>query len=127
MNNFKVGDLIRRIDDIEDIAIVLNNYPNEVKIRFVKSQNEFTFSNAMINEFILVDAERDKKTAKSIQIEINKATSLFEQAFEAFDKAQKIADNIGGLSNLNYKNIISIKELEKLVEDNGWCSSSLSC
>lgn len=72
--------------------------------------------------------EADKYIAAQVQAKLDLAKSNFEQAFLAFQEAQEIARKYGSsVSEMSYYKIASLKDLEGVLETNGWNSSSLMC
>ena len=74
-----------------------------------------------------VDCAADKKLSIKAQAKINQAKSFFEKAFEAMQELHALVDNNSSLRDLQEEGVISLKELEQVVEKFGWSTSSLYC
>lgn len=70
------------------------------------------------------DAEAEAQAKKLAQEQLDKATYLFEAAFEQLQQARATAEKANLFLGQYY---FDVKKLDELVEKNGWSSSSIWC
>lgn len=93
-----------------------------------KRANSTILDSHHVEDLELIDLEKDQKVAKKIQTRLNSARYAFEKAFFQLQEAAKIADvNEVDIQTFADLKLLSILELEKTIDDNGWRSSSLWC
>lgn len=130
MNNeqITIGMKVRAIEwngDFTSIGVVqeLPNKNEEVKIKWNKGNSKPEL--VPLKYVQLYDPEADKELGQKIQSKIDEAKSSFENAFRAYKNAQELCqDNLYGLEEAG---LISTKELEQVIDEAGWSSSSLRC
>jgi hypothetical protein len=75
-----------------------------------------------------ISSLEDKDNIQEMQKKIDEATSSLEDAFDKVRELRNFAqDKFDGLYDLKYHESISMKELERVLDDGGWSSSSLYC
>lgn len=79
------------------------------------------------DDLMLFDAEAQAKAAAIVK-EIAVAIDSFKEAFEALRAAEDAANKLDySIPELRYEKLVDFSELENLIEENGWSSSSLYC
>jgi hypothetical protein len=74
------------------------------------------------------DLEKDKEIGRQVQAKVDAAKTAFEAAFAALREAQDTADQSGiDFYELSDEKLLDTSELEKVIDENGWSSSSLWC
>jgi len=81
-----------------------------------------------IDDLHLIDEALDKVCAAKTQALIDKAKTAFEEAYQAYKAAYDTSHENGmGLYEMKNANMISLDDLEEVVESSGWSMSTLDC
>lgn len=78
-----------------------------------------------VSKLSTVDPEKDKQRAAEFQVKIDQAKNAFEAAFQALDQIRTGLQM--DMYSFQEEGLISMCELERMMDDNGWSSSSLYC
>lgn len=79
-------------------------------------------------EFLIpYDLEALKQKGTELQAKVDKAKAAFEVAFEALREIQNADTDGVGHYTLSEMALLDTSELEKVIDDSGWSSSSLWC
>lgn len=126
--------------NIEDIKIDMKVYTHNDKssiysIKSIDLSNNTveavnisgTYQNKFhIEDIKYYDFNAENSILETVQVKIDEATSLFDQAFEKFKEAIDFAE-----SNEHYSfrssEFIDLSDLENVIQSNGWSTSSLWC
>lgn len=120
----KIGIAIR-VDGFNTKRYVasLPDKNNKCKLAWDSGLNEVPDIKYSCDDFNPVDQEQDILVANELQAVINKAKMSFEEAFEAL----AILKNSNSLSAFEDEGLVSLKEMQDVISQNGWRTSSLWC
>ena len=116
---FKIGDRVRVAYDFFAKGTII---PSKNKKINVKWDNGYSSDDISEKDLLLIDAEADQELARSIQSKVDEATHSLEKAFDLLKQAKKMSHN-----QLVNNDDINLCGLEKVIDENGWRSSSLFC
>lgn len=126
----KIGLVVHSAGD-RDSLYTIRSMPDsndKVKVSWETYQYTDNTTQLHLNELTCFDVEADKVLGKQIQEKLDQATDAFEKAFQALSAAQEIASkNKVDFYMLRDDNLVDASKLEKMVDSNGWRSSSLWC
>lgn len=80
-----------------------------------------------LDDLHLYDLEKIKRIAAEYQARINTAKTAFEAAFAALGNIRDEYKDGVSMYSLQDAKLLSLKELESVIDSNGWSSSSLWC
>ena len=100
----------------------LPNEKGEVRLQY---KGTHIHDDYHVSKLTAVDSEKDKAQAAEFQVKIDQAKTAFETAFQALEQVRRGVQ--GDMYSFQEEGLISMRELEKLMDDNGWSSSSLYC
>jgi hypothetical protein len=100
----------------------LPNEKGEVRLQY---KGTHIYDDYHVSKLNAVDPEKDKERAAELQVKIDQAKTAFEAAFQALDAVRSGIQ--GDMCSFEDEGLISMRELEMMMEDNGWSSSSLYC
>lgn len=123
--NIKVGDRVRDLVDVDFQGTVTSIKNIDVKEIEVLWDSESSAEPMDLGEIRIIDPIAEAKMIESINLKLTEATSAFEKAFTTFYEATRLAETEHYW--LRGSEFPALKSLEKVIEDNGWRSSSLFC
>lgn len=116
----KIGMEVRCVGDPEKGTVI--GLPDQYGVVEVRWTPNYT-TRCELDELEAVDPIADQQKAIHLQFKIDEAKNAFEKAFAALAEVQN--DNL--LHYFEGDGLISTRELEKTIDENGWSSSSLWC
>lgn len=83
-----------------------------------------------LDDLYLYNEEQVKEVAKLYQAKVDAAKNAFEAAFQALRECEELETEEGytiSRYDMQELDLVSLKELELTIDQNGWSSSSLWC
>jgi hypothetical protein len=128
----KVGLEVRlSYDPSKGIIRTMPDHQSMVVVDWSRQKGVVRAGQHNTKDLIVVDPIADKQRATIIQAKIDEAKNAFEKAFLVLEEVKAFRHDEHGTDfsvySLEDEGLVSMKELERVIENNGWSSSSLYC